>query len=68
MAELQMVIDGKMGSWGDYGTCSRTCTQSGERSGAELLQVNSFSGAWFDGLGTNKSKEGKPLKFGLLVG
>ena len=43
IAELQLLVDGKMGPWGEYGTCSRSCTPSGERSGY------TFSGAWFHG-------------------
>ena len=34
-AELVMVVDGKMGPWGEFGACSKTCTPSGEKSGKE---------------------------------
>ena len=32
-AELKIVVDGKMGLWGEFGPCSQSCTPSNGSSG-----------------------------------
>ena len=35
-AELKLVVDGKMGPWGEFGPCNQSCTPSEGSSGEAI--------------------------------
>ena len=38
-ASLEVILDGKMGPWGEFGPCSQTCTPAGKTPGKSKKNV-----------------------------
>ena len=36
-AKLNLITDGKMGPWGEFGPCSQTCTPAGKTAGNQTI-------------------------------